>query len=220
MMQRRGADVPGILVWVLLTLPALAGCARTEFTLVTDGFHTRLPGEGETFQFAEIEEVRWGPSWSSGLKDEQVAREAITRWLARRGLVPIAGAATRQVLREEQRFRLQRDGDPIRLDRMPGANFRIAVGIFGRERDDQSLMLRATDIETGVVIWSGSARLIVQRPPGPADLRETELELQRRIGSEKVGVGRVNLLTCYALATAWGQVAAGSYSLPTAQRCD
>lgn len=76
-------------------------------------------------------------------------------------------------------------------------------------------MVRAIEIETGVITWSGSARLVLSRSlrgidwypvcvSASPDLLETELTLQRRIRGEAIGPTRLTILACHALAMAWG----------------
>lgn len=190
--------VPLLLAPVMLGLVVLLdGCTRYILP-ITDGFHQSLPTQ-------QTRVVIWG--------DHAGAVGAATTWLLKRGLRVVERAKLQQIF-NEQNIRLthtpEDDAALLRVGKLAGAQTIVfletritpqevasaAISAYGGRSAKYTvynvgLSLRGVDVETGEVKWSGTARY-----PEPG---------------RNVEQG-VALLTCHALATAWGFRPTGTIS--------
>ena len=104
-------------------------------------------------------------------------------WLQKRGLILVERARLQQVF-QEQGIRLtytpEHEADLLRVGQLVGAQ----QVVFTEHTGYNSVSIRGVHVQTGEVIWSGSAYL-------PDEVMGTAQEKLVR-------------LTCQALATAWG----------------
>ena len=175
---------------VISLLAFLVGCEPVSL-LITDGFHHSLPSSRTLM-------VVWG-------KDSASESTAIT-WLQRRGFRVVERARLDQIF-EEQAVRLKHtpdsEADILHVGKLAGAEIVVFVETSIRTREsvefaayggmaagerkmfyDASLSVRRVDVESGEIIWSGSARF-------------TE-PIRHNLDDALIN------LTCHALATAWG----------------
>lgn len=161
---------------------------------ITDGFRTSLPKPAERV-------VIWG--------GHPAATGSAISWLQRQGLLIVERAQLRKIF-DEQHIQLTHTPDDeaqvLRVGKILGANVVVfldtpvtggsvtsggsfAYGNVGSSRLDSasvystSAWIRGVSIETGEVLWSATARY----PESYANLDHT-----------------LAILTCHALATAWG----------------
>src|SRR4029077_8301388 len=83
-----------------------------------------------------------------------------------------------------------------------------------------SVTVIATDVETGGIVWSGSARM---PPRTVADYIHKTLMgdvMPLYHTAEKMGAQTLSVLACHALATAFGVIAPAWYRTPLDERCD
>ena len=172
-------------VIVVLCLTLLACSDQAIYTVQTDGSLTPPPMH-EPLQLAV-----WGESSIVG---------AATTWLQKRGATVIERSRLNQLLTEQQvqlRDTVDREADLLRLGKLAG----VSVLVFADGNaipGNASVSLRAVDVETAVVLWSGSAQYI-----GPLVYVNYALAW----------------LTCEALATAWGYRYPGLHKIPDSQHC-
>ena len=187
-----------LVVPLLTGLLVSSGCgvAGPSHYPITDGFHHSLPQKDTRI-------VIWGTS--------PAVTGTATIWLQKRGLRVVERARLLQLF-EEQRIRLTHTADDegpiLRVGKLLGAgmvvftdasvtqgvasNFSMgAYGGGGRSEPvaTAGVSLRGVDVETGEVLWTGTARYKQPSSSSPED------------GLTK--------LTCQALATAWGFREAG-----------
>lgn len=184
---RVAATIHGLVFGVLLL-----GCAQisndVSYNVQTDGAMSRLPQ---------------GAMPLAVLGDSPAIVGAATTWLQKRGMAIIERSRLDQVF-TEQKIRLtstpDREADLLRAGQLAGA--KILVFADGTARPGQfgnaSVTIRAVDVETAVVVWSGSAQYI-------GALAYVEYALAG--------------LTCEALATAWGFRPPGMHQLPASGHC-
>jgi curli biogenesis system outer membrane secretion channel CsgG len=146
-------------------------------------------------------------------------------WLQKRGLAIVERARLQEVL-NEQMIRLTHTSDDdaalLRVGRLLGADLivfveagstksvasssEMYVGAYGGYGESSSVPVhssvvnvRAVDIQTGEVVWSGTARYPTMDTGAPED--------------------SFVKLTCQALATAWGFRPAGQREIPSQSMC-
>lgn len=194
---------------LLLTLMVwLSGCAggagpsATAIPIVlTEGFHTGMPAAGTRAMFTEFGKNHrsGGDSYSA---EARILEEFTARWLRHVGISVVASPETRWQLREEQQFRLrQEDADELRIGRMRGASQVIHLEIHDRSPEPPRVTIQAMAVETGEIVWSGSA--LMPRWPSPPESESTRRRHLRAIDFE--------LLADWALATAFGFARSGGH---------
>ena len=174
----------------------LGGCQRHIYSLA-DGFHTTLPTP-------QTRIVVWG--------NHPGAVGTATTWLLKRGLRVVERAKLQQLF-NEQDIRLTHTPDDeaniLRVGKILGAQTIVFVetkitsqefsetrvsAYYGRSASytvyNVGLSLRGVEVETGEISWSGTAHF-----PEPA------ANVERG----------VVVLTCHALATAWGFLPPGEH---------
>ncbi len=173
-----------VIVVLCLTLLACSNQAVYN-TIHTDGSLTPPP-VNEPLRLAV-----WGESSIVG---------PATTWLQKRGATVIERSRLNQLLTEQQvqlRYTVDREANLLRLGKLAG----VSVLVFADGNaipGHASVSVRAVDVETAVVLWSGSAQYI-----GP--LASVNYALEG--------------LTCEALATAWGYRYPGLHKIPDSQHC-
>ncbi len=174
------------LVLFLLSLALLACTREPIYTIQTDGSSTP-PLIREPLRLAV-----WGTTPS--------IVGAATTWLQKRGATVIERSRLSQLLTEQQvqlRYTADREADLLKIGKLAG----VSVLVFADGNaipGNASVAIRAVDVETAVVLWSGSAQYT-----GP--LRYLDYALAG--------------LTCEALATAWGYRSPGMHDLPASLHC-
>lgn len=184
----RQSRKPHWLGCVVLLLFMTAGCHGYSVldTPTTDGFHSKLPAP-------YTRAVVWG-----GRPDSV---QSASTWLLKRGLLVVDQAKVLQTA-AEQKVNLTNyqylETDVLRMAKLVGARLVVfsnaevgswealdwSTGIPHSQRVySATISLRAVDVNTGEIEWSGKAQ-------------STE-----RFSNIEVGI---SLLTCHALATAWG----------------
>jgi hypothetical protein len=150
---------------------------------VTDGFHTSMSNGNETI-------VIVGSNHS--------ANSAATIWLQKRGLSVLERSQLDQILAEQQ-LRLVRSSDDeamlLHVGRLAGASQIVFI-----DTTSSAVSIRAVDLESGKIGWTGSAHYRDMRIKEPGD--------------------PTMKLTCQALATAWGFREPGDIYIPSQQMCD
>ncbi len=199
MSYRPGANLRNISLAGVAMLLALGGCQtyNTYPATQTDGSYVRIPN-------ASIKAAVWGT--------HPEAVQSLTTWLLKRGLILIDDVKMRQIASDT---RLNYPGVPVsntdvfKLGKMAGAKQVIFVdadvstwrangieSVFGQSPNvyTGSLFIRALDAETGEILWNGKAL-------------STDKFTNLTEG--------IHLLTCNALATAWGLRQPGTTAAPT-----
>lgn len=188
----------------LLLLPLallLSACAWNKpqtAVLVTEGFHTELPAKGTRAVFVDFWSTNRSPVGYSPDLDGML-QDYVAAWLRHVGIVLIVPVQDRGPLLEEQRFRLLQDDARLRIGQMHGASLFIDLQI-GSRWEDPVVTVKATSVETGEIVWSGSAkaRACVWGERDPAQLRR---------------------LADHALATAFGFEQSGTHVVQVAKGC-
>jgi len=182
----------------------LAGCTSPPtYVVQTDGFHaSSIDVVGLRYTDAQgrprvkVKKLDPVPAMFTALWEwkgagyhyagEEEARDAAVEWLTHVGVVPIVPRDVRHELLDEQRFRLLQDDDKLRLGRMQGVQWIIDVRVRGAVLEQPAVTIRATSVETGEIVWSGSARS------------------QRSMREDHPSSACIRLLVDQALATAFG----------------
>lgn len=187
----------------VLALLSLSGCVAFP---ITDGFHHGLPEPNSRI-------VVWGNS--------PVVSGATVIWLQKRGLKMVERAKLLQIF-EEQRIRLthtpEDEAPVLRVGRLLGAGMIVFAdgsstseikgdyqsGTSGGYGDvhtvhSGAVTIRGVDVESGEVLWSGTARYARQYRGSPEDV--------------------LMKLTCQALATAWGFRPSGQLEISSEAAC-
>jgi hypothetical protein len=150
---------------------------------VTDGFHSRMSEGNETVVI---------------VGSNNTANSVATIWLQKRGLSVLERSHLDEILAEQQ-LRLVRSSDDdatlLHVGRMAGASQIVFI-----DTTLSAVSIRAVDLESGKIGWTGSAHYRDMRIKEPGD------------PSMK--------LTCQALATAWGFRQPGDIYIPSQQMCD
>ena len=163
-------------------------CAGSEavYSLQTDGSQVSPPMQ------KSVRLAVWGTTSS--------VVGAATTWLQKRGISVIERTRLQHIL-TEQKVRLtataDHEGDLLSIGKLAGASvlvFADGTAIPG----NASVSVRAVDVETAVVLWSGSAQYT-----GPLAYVDYAL------------AG----LTCEALATAWGFRSPGRHQVKESEHC-
>ena len=171
---------------VAFSLAQLACSGLTFYSIQTDGSSSPPPMR-EPLRLAV-----WGTSPS--------IVGAATTWLQKRGATVIERSRLNQLLIEQQtqlRHTVDREADLLKVGQLAG----VAVLVFADGNaipGNASVVVRAVDVSTAVVLWSGSAQYTGQ-------LVYVDYALAG--------------LTCEALATAWGYRSPGLHMIPEAQHC-
>ncbi|MGQ0811947.1 MAG: hypothetical protein ACT4OO_12090 [Nitrospiraceae bacterium] len=186
--QRRGFAIGAVGLGALICLEMTFGCKSYVIppTPQTDGFHLMLPSP-------YTRAVVWG-SRSNAVQN-------VTTWLLKRGYTIVDQTKLLQVAGEQRivmtSYQYQ-DSDVLRIGRLVGARQVIFVDtdiasmevtVFDGGLPEKqtvhsgSMTIRAVDVETGEIHWSGKARYGERFPHLDEGL---------------------NRLACHALATAWG----------------
>lgn len=181
-----------ILVWALALL---SGCVYP----ITDGFHKVLPAEG-----ARV--IVWG--------ENQAAVERTSLWLQRRGLAVLDGERVQRLL-DEQHLRTTGtsldDAQILGVGRSLRAEVVVMVKTEAHARFSSQYELlrtvvyaprvtvRGLDATSGQELWRGSA----QYPEPVKNLEES-----------------IRLLSCQAMATAWGFRPPGDQKIPSVDMCE
>jgi len=189
------------ILWLLLLLPACAWGPPPPpmVALTTTGFHSTLPAPGTTVTVAAS---AFGDRETMyDYKGEGLARDYVTTWLNQRGVVLVT--LRRDALRLEQYRQLQETGDAaVRVGQLKGATQLIDLRV--RAEHEPTVTVRATSIETGEVVWAATAHM----PPlyrvrhVLADSFGATMPVYDRV--ERLDGHTISLLTCHALATAFG----------------
>jgi len=164
-----------------------AGCYRQAvYTVQTDGSQTPPPSSNQ------MRLAVWGTTPS--------VVGAATTWLQKRGASVIERTRLNQIL-IEQKVRLtatpDRESDLLAIGKLAGAS--VLVLADGRAiPGNASVSVRAVDVESAVVLWSGSAQYTGQ-------LVYVDYALAG--------------LTCEALATAWGFRQPGQHRVKESEHC-
>jgi hypothetical protein len=150
---------------------------------VTDGFHSRMAEANGTVVI---------------VGSNNTANSVATIWLQKRGLSVLERSQLDQILAEQQ-LRLVRSSDDdamlLHVGRIAGASQIVFI-----DSTSSAVSIRAVDLESGKIGWTGSAHYRDMRIKEPGD------------PSMK--------LTCQALATAWGFREPGDIYIPSQQMCD
>ncbi|HET7909092.1 MAG TPA: hypothetical protein VFL19_00165 [Nitrospira sp.] len=150
---------------------------------VTDGFHSSTSNGNETVVI---------------VGSNQSAINAATIWLQKRGLSVLERSQLDQILVEQQ-LRLVRSSDDdavlLHVGRIAGASHIVFI-----DATSSAVSIRAVDLESGKIGWTGRAHYRDMRIKEPGDPSMT--------------------LTCQALATAWGFREPGDIYIPSQQMCD
>ena len=150
---------------------------------VTDGFHSRMSEGNETVVI---------------VGSNSIANSVATTWLQKRGLSVLERSQLDQLIAEQQ-IRLVRSSDDdamlLHVGRIAGASQIVFI-----DTTSSAVSIRAVDLESGKIGWTGSAHYRDMRIKEPGD------------PSMK--------LTCQALATAWGFREPGDIYIPSQQMCD
>lgn len=150
---------------------------------VTDGFNSRMSDGNETIVI---------------VGNNNAANSVATIWLQKRGLSVLERSQLDQILAEQQ-LRLVRSSDDeamlLHVGRIAGASQIIFI-----DTTSSAVSIRAVDLESGKIRWTGSAHYRDMRIKEPGDPGMT--------------------LTCQALATAWGFREPGDIYIPSQQMCD
>jgi hypothetical protein len=150
---------------------------------VTDGFHSPMSERNQTIVI---------------VGNNNTANSVATTWLQKRGLSVLERSQLDQILAEQQ-LRLVRSSDDeamlLHVGRIAGASQIIFI-----DTTSSAVSIRAVDLESGKIGWTGSAHYRDMRIKEPGD------------PSMK--------LTCQALATAWGFREPGDIYIPSQQMCD
>ena len=150
---------------------------------VTDGYHSRMTERNETIVV---------------VGSNNTANSVATIWLQKRGLSVLERSQLDQILAEQQ-LRLVRSSDDdamlLHVGRIAGASQIVFI-----DTTSSAVSIRAVDLESGKIGWTGSAHYRDMRIKEPGD------------PSMK--------LTCQALATAWGFREPGDIYIPSQQMCD
>ena len=150
---------------------------------VTDGYHSRMSEGSETIVV---------------VGSNSTANSVATIWLQKRGLSVLERSQLDQILAEQQ-LRLVRSSDDdamlLHVGRIAGASQIVFI-----DTTSSAVSIRAVDLESGKIGWTGSAHYRDMRIKEPGD------------PSMK--------LTCQALATAWGFREPGDIYIPSQQMCD
>ena len=148
----------------------------------TDGFHSRVSDANETVVI---------------VGNNNTANSAATTWLQKRGLSVLERSQLDQILAEQQ-LRLVRSSDDeamlLHVGRLAGASQIVFI-----DTTSSAVSIRAVDLESGKIRWTGSAHYRDMRIKEPGDSSMT--------------------LTCQALATAWGFREPGDIYIPSQQMC-
>jgi len=130
--------------------------------------------------------------------NNNTANSMATIWLQKRGLSVLERSQLDQILAEQQ-LRLVRSSDDeamlLHVGRIAGASQIIFI-----DTTSSTVSIRAVDLESGTIRWTGSAHYRDMRIKEPGD------------SSIK--------LTCQALATAWGFREPGVSDIPSQPMCD
>ena len=150
---------------------------------VTDGFHSRVSEGNETIVI---------------VGNNHTANRVATTWLQKRGLSVLERSQLDQILAEQQ-LRLVRSSDDdamlLHVGRIAGASQIVFI-----DTTSSAVSIRAVDLESGKIGWTGRAHYRDMRIKEPGDPSMT--------------------LTCQALATAWGFREPGDIYIPSQQMCD
>lgn len=150
---------------------------------VTDGFHSRMSEGNQTVVI---------------VGSNNTANSVATIWLQKRGLSVLERSQLDELLAEQQ-LRLVRSSDDdamlLHVGRIAGASQMVFI-----DTTSTTVSIRAVDLESGKIGWTGSAHYRDMRIKEPGD------------PSMK--------LTCQALATAWGFREPGDIYIPSQQMCD
>ena len=150
---------------------------------VTDGSHSDISNGNETVVI---------------VGDNSTANRVATTWLQKRGMSVLERSQLDQILAEQQ-VRLVRSSDDdamlFHVGRIAGASQIVFI-----DTTSSTVSIRAVDLESGKIRWTGSAHYRDTRYKEPGD------------SSMK--------LTCQALATAWGFREPGDIYIPSQQMCD
>jgi len=130
--------------------------------------------------------------------NNNTANSMATIWLQKRGLLVLERSQLDQILAEQQ-LRLVRSSDDeamlLHVGRIAGASQIIFI-----DTTSSTVSIRAVDLESGKIRWTGSAHYRDMRIKEPGDSSMT--------------------LTCQALATAWGFREPGDIYIPSQQMCN
>ncbi len=172
----------------LLYLFIITGCAQTSISTlpITDGYHRKLP-------LPETKTIVWG--------NNKGAVQHLTTWLMKSGLTVVDRTKLMQYAKDhEVRLNQSRnvESDVLRMGKGIGAQLVIFVSTkisSGENLVFQSglptkqtihngaVFIRAVDIATGEINWSGTARYV------------------KDFSNFEDGIAK---LSCFALAKAWG----------------
>jgi transposase len=187
--------------------------------IVTDGFHAKLPAAGTHAQFPEL----WPGHGKSALynyPEESHARDAIVTWLRKRGVVFVVPVEERYRLTTEQRFRLQHDAsDTVKIGKMEGASLLIAVRIDDGIIRAPSVTVTATEVETGEIVWSGSARMAPRTVADYSHKTSMGTVIPLYESARQIDAQTLSVMACHALATAFGILSPSKYQVRLDEPC-
>lgn len=195
-----------LLAFTLSVILGLSGCSSgpTTLPLTTAGFVTERPAAGTRAMFREL----WLGEHRIGYNDgaEEAVREYMAGWLRRVGVVLVVPATSRYQLLEEQRFRLRQDED-VQIGKLGGAALIIEVRVLLRMMEDPAVRVQATSVETGTIVWAGSATM---PRCGPREVL---------FSGTSVPGWMLERLADFALATAFGLTTPGVTLITVDRRC-
>jgi hypothetical protein len=187
---------------VALLLLALTGCIDSPLGsrvyVTTDGGRPRPPDKNlKAFVYTEPHVSTRGisnqyltaPDRST---QTQLVRVALTTWLQKHGLTMLT--IDRVANLDEQQIRpTEGDANALQMGKLLGADLAVR---YVTTANASQISVEAVDVESGIIVWTGSA--LTDSEPRPEMIR---------------------LLTCHALATAWGLEPAGHHDVHREEAC-
>lgn len=207
----------GVLLFALLSACAWFQPVQPPIVPVsTHGFQTAVPTAGTVVTYTALDGRNL--SWNSyDFRGERIARDFITSWLHQRGVVFVT--ADQDALLQEQYWQLAHTANPtMRVGKLKGAAQIIDVRITSGY-NDPAVTIKATSVETGEIVWTGSATMPVIRSLDTShrNFMGEVIPLVHTI--EKLDTHTMGLLACHALRTAFGLQPPGTYPVRLDRPC-
>lgn len=189
-------------ITLVLIFVALTGCTDSPFGsrvfVTTDGGRPRPPDKNlKAFVYAEpyvstrgiSNQYLTAPDRST---QTQLVRVALTTWLQKHGLTVLT--IDRLANLDEQQIRpTEGEANALQIGKLLRADLAVR---YVTTANASQISVEAVDVESGIIVWTGSA--LTDSEPRPEMIR---------------------LLTCHALATAWGLEPAGHHDVHREEAC-